>query len=207
MSLLRPKNGLDRMSDPKLTQKTTFIISQMAGRPEFPEPSPSLAELTTALNDFKDAVSAALTRDTNKVNEKNAKKQVLVDLLHLEIYYVLFAAQGQLSVAELSGFSFAKLSPSPFGPIAQPTNLKVVNSNQSGNMKVSVNKVAGAVAYMHQYTTDPTLKEGSWITVTCTKTKCTVTGLTPGVTYYWRVAAIGANDQVMYSDVVSRVAA
>lgn len=206
MSLIKPLNGLDRMSDAKLSQKTSFVITQMSGRPEFATPKPTLAELTTALNDFNDAVNAALTRDTNKVNEKNAKKAVLVDLMHLEIYYVLFAAQGDIDVAKLSGFLFGKLSPSPAPPLVPPTDLKVENGNQQGTMKSSVKKVKGAAAYLHQYTTDPTLKEGSWVSEYCTKSKCTITGLTPGVTYYWRVGVIGPNDQILFSDVMSRMA-
>jgi hypothetical protein len=63
------------------------------------------------------------------------------------------------------------------------------------------------MAYMHQYSTDPLLKDESWMSMTCTATKCKLEGLTPGTTYFLRVAAIGAKDQVLYSDVMSKKAA
>lgn len=203
MSFLRPTNGFDRDSDAKLSQKASFIITKITGNSNFPTPNPTLAAMQTALTEFDEAVDAALTRDSDAVNTKNEKREALIDLLHLLTYYVLYTAQGNRTIAETSGLKFAK-NPSPAPEITKPTNLKVVVSDQIGAMDMSSDAVKGSVAYMHQYTDDATLK--NWTTITCTKRKCTVTGLTPGVTYYWRMGVVGTKDQVLYSDVVSRVA-
>ena len=78
---------------------------------------------------------------------------------------------------------------------------------QPGELLVSVRTVKGAAAYLHQYSTDPLLAETSWKGMNSTASKCKLAGLTPGTTYYLRVAAIGAKDQVLYSDVASKMAA
>lgn len=203
MSFLRPINGFAGLSDAKLSQTTGFIITKVTGNPNFPTSDPSMATMQTALNEFDDSVDAALTRDTDAINIKNEKKEALIELLHLLTYYVLYTSKGNRAIAETSGLKFAKES-APTPDITKPTNLKVIITNQVGVVKMSVDTVKGGVAYMHQYTTDATLK--TWNTHTCTKKQCTIEGLTPGVEYFWRVGVVGTKDQVMYSDVISRIA-
>ena len=205
LMFLRATNGFENMADAKLSQKTSFVISSMTGNANFTTPDPSLADVTTALNDFKTAVDNALTRDSNAIAIKKEKRQALIDLLHLEIYYVLYKSRGNRAVAESSGFSFAK-NPAPAPAILKPQNLQVINSNQSSQMDVSIDTVTGAVAYVYQCIADAALASGNWISTTCSQSKCTITGLTPGTLYHWRVAAVGTKGQILYSDTISRIA-
>ena len=205
MGFLRPTNGFDRKGDAELSQSCSFIIAKIAANPvSFPTPDPSLAEMQATLDSFTAAVKLALTRSSDAINAKNGKREALIELLHLEQYYILYASKGNRTIAESSGFKFAK-DPSPQGDIDKPTDLQVINSNQTGAMHLSIKKVKRARVYVYQYTTDPELK--TWTTVNSTQRKCTIAGLTPGTLYYWRVGAIGAKGQTMYSDVMSRMAA
>lgn len=90
MAFLRPANGFDRLSDARLSQTGSFIITKITGNTNFATPNPSLATLQTALDEFDAAVDAALTRDSDTVNTKNEKREALIDLLHLLTYYVLY---------------------------------------------------------------------------------------------------------------------
>ena len=47
----------------------------------------------------------------------------------------------------------------------------------------------------------------SWMTMNCTTSKCRLTGLTPGTLYFFRVGAVGTRDQILFSYVVSKMAA
>ena len=161
--------------------------------------------LNTAIDEFQAAVLIAINRDRVKVVQKNILRDSLIDLLHKLGYYVLFAAQGNRVVALESGFTIAK-EPSPV-LIDQPTGLKAEYTTQSGELVMSVKRVKGAAAYLYQYTTDPTLKEDSWMSLNCTQARCKLEGLTPGTTYYLRVGALGTKDQVLYSTVTSKLAA
>lgn len=206
MSLIKFNNSYERMPDAKLLDIASYIQSQMTGNANFPTPDPTLAEVQTKINVFSDGVTAAKTGDRMKIAAKNQAKEELVDTLHLLAAYVAYTAKGSVAVAQTSGIPMAK-TPSPRPPLTQPENLKVQNTDQTGEIEVSVNKVPGAVSYMHQYSTDAELKEESWQSMTCTQSKCTITGLAPGTLYYFRVVAIGRKDQVKVGYVASRVAA
>jgi hypothetical protein len=88
-----------------------------------------------------------------------------------------------------------------------PTNLRVRYGISSGEMLLSVKAQKAAASYLHQYTTDPELKEGSWMNMNCTTSKCKITGLTPGTIYYFRVGAVGTRDQILFGYVISKMAA
>jgi hypothetical protein len=83
--------------------------------------------------------------------------------------------------------------------------LKVENGLSSGQLFVTVKAVKGAYAYLHEYTTDASLAPGSWVTTNSTASRYTFNNLQPGTVYYCRVGAIGSNNQLLYSDAVSRM--
>lgn len=206
MSLLRITNGFGDGSDSALIQKANFIHEQISSRPTvFTTPVPSMTVLKTAIDDFTDALNAATGGSRVQITHKNMLRGTLVDTLHKLGYYVLFTASGDAYIAEQSGFKIAK--PGSPSIVVQPSGMVVKNTTQSGELLVSVKRQAAAKSYMFQYTTDATLKEDSWITITCTVSKCLITGLVPGTKYYLRVAVVGSNGQVLYSDVVNRIAA
>ena len=89
-----------------------------------------------------------------------------------------------------------------FGPPAQPTNLQLTTGNGSVSLIWTAPAFAGGLAltdYVVQYgvvpaSTDP----ADWTTFsdgTSTATSATVTGLTNGTTYYFRVAAVNTATQ------------
>jgi len=206
MALLRTKNGYDKMSDPKVIEQVNFIHQQVSSRTAvFPAPVPSMTTFKDGIDDYQSAVNAALSGDRVLVGQKNQAKDTVVDMVYQLGHYVLMTANGDRLIAIQSGIPLAKAStPSS---LAKPADLKVSNADQEGQLLVSVKKVKAALAYMHQYSTDPDLKEESWMSMTCSSRKCKLEGLTPGTTYFIRVAAIGTKDQIMYSDVVSKKAA
>ena len=73
-------------------------------------------------------------------------------------------------------------------------------------MLIKIKKVTGALSYLFQYTTDPQMAEGSWKPIYETRVKCLFTGLVSGTRYYFRVGAIGPRKQLLFSDVVNKVA-
>jgi hypothetical protein len=103
-----------------------------------------------------------------------------------------------------SGFTLAKTG-QPVAPITNPQGLQVENGVNSGEVISSVNAVKGAMAYVHQYTADPITDNSQWISVTSTKRKNVFTGLEPTKIYWFRVAAIGVNEQIAYSEMLSKI--
>jgi hypothetical protein len=64
--------------------------------------------------------------------------------------------------------------------------------------------VKGAKAYMFQYARDPLTDESQWETVTSTQRKKVIANLPLGVKFLFRMAAIGARNQVVYTNVLGR---
>ncbi len=105
-----------------------------------------------------------------------------------------------------SGFQVAKV-PSPAPPLVKPA-APVLESGINAGELLSKNKaIAGAVSYMHQYATEAEMNQENWKSVPTSKSSCVITGLVPGTKYYCRLVVVGRKGQIVYSDVVSRVAA
>ena len=204
MSQLRFSNGYNSMPDSKLIEKAYFIHQQVSSRATmFPNPTPTMTALNTACDAYFAAWQAAKGGDKVLIEQKNVARQTVIAMLYQLGHYVLMVANGNRLVAVESGITLAK-EPSPI-VITRPVDLKAEYGRQPGELVVSVKGVKGAASYIHQYTTDPTLKEENWTIIYCTQAKCTLEGLTPGTTYYLRVGAVG-KDQVLYSDVASKMA-
>ena len=90
--------------------------------------------------------------------------------------------------------------------MAKPENFKVENGPNPGSVKLSLDKISGANSYVYEYSTVPTSAASNWTVGVGTSTKFTIVGLTSGQQYAFRVAGIGADPTVMYSDVLNRYA-
>src|SRR5579875_3346479 len=66
---------------PALVNDTRGIVKAMTGNPAFPNPTPTLAAITTAADDLQAAATAALTRAKGTVAIRNEKHTALVQLL------------------------------------------------------------------------------------------------------------------------------
>ncbi|MDP4282955.1 MAG: hypothetical protein Q8891_00910 [Bacteroidota bacterium] len=63
------------------------------------------------------------------------------------------------------------------------------------------------VTYVFKYATDEEMALGNWKSVMSSKSSCVINNLAPGTKYNCLVVAVGCKDQLMYSDVISRIAA
>ncbi|MBD0299405.1 MAG: fibronectin type III domain-containing protein, partial [Nitrososphaera sp.] len=132
------------------------------------------------------------------------KRAELITLLHTLGKYVLFVAGENRAVAMSSGFSVAK-EPSPAPPITKPENLQLKEGDNSGELKVSFTKVAGAKSYLYQYAADPVTEETVWNIQSGTTRQTVLKNLKSGKRYWCKVAAIGRNNQEVCSDAVSHI--
>jgi hypothetical protein len=191
------------LSDGNLESKTHEILTSMTGNTNFPTPIPALADVTTAADAYTAALAKAGTGNRIDVADKNAKRETLIGLLRSLSTYVNLVAKGDAAMILSSGFNISK----DRQPVAltKPENLRVENGLGSGQLFVTVKAVKGAYAYLHEYTTDATLAPGSWVTTNSTASRYTFNNLQPGTLYYCRVGAVGSNNQLLYSDAVSRM--
>jgi hypothetical protein len=206
MKTLSITNGFTRMGDANLELRASQIYAAMNENPNFTDPVPTMGSFNDAIEDFAAALDESRDGGSLKVAIKNQKREELIELLHQLADYVLFKSAGDSVIAMSSGFSIGK-QPSPAPPITKPENLRVLPGENPGELLNKVARVKGAVAYMYQYATDAMMAQNDWRWITSSRTSCLVANLQPGTKYNFRVAAVGRKDQLVYSDVVSRIVA
>jgi len=192
-----------RYTDGDFSSIASSIINQMTDNPDFPNPTPSIAELTAAKNSYMTSLLAALTGNRSDIADKKVKRQLLTTLLQSLASYINFTSGGDKSKLLTTGFEISRDAEPAI--ISKPEKLQVINGLNSGVLQVSVKAVKGAKAYLHEYATAEAMKAGNWQALTTTQSWITFKNLEAGKTYYCRVAAVGSKGQIVYSDPIARM--
>ena len=192
-----------READGALVITTDRVVSKTKGNAHFPNPPAALAEIEDkALPEYRVALSNANGRDTEMVSIKNDKKAILVGLLMLVADYVTATCKGDRTMLLSSGFKLNREKGET--QVLPPISKLEVETGGPEQAVTRLKRVAGARAYIHQYTTNPDGGETAWTSKATTKPSYTFTGLRSGVKHWFRVIVIGDNDQSAYSPSVSR---
>lgn len=187
-----------KLSEAELQLKADFIIKNLTNNPYFATPTPSLAEVEAALDDFNVALLKAKEGAKVDIAIKNNKKTILLNLLKDLALYVQLEGKGDEAALISSGFTLQKL-PQPVGILAKPKNFKVMNLHP-GITKLSLSSIYGSRMYLYEYRA---LNSTTWESTTDTKTTVLLNNLTKGTEYEFRVAGMGASPDRVYSDTVT----
>lgn len=192
--------NFSRLKDSELDDKADEIITSLSNPPgstNFPTPQPSIANITTALTAYQNALTAAANGGTNLVTTKNLRRKDLEKLLNKLAKYIELSADDDLEKMQSSGFEVSK-DKSPKGQLDKP-DLKVKVANP-GEVKASCKAIDGANIYQWDWQEDGTT---TWQTKTTTASRTTIGGLTSGKKYNFKLVAIGSDPSRIWSDVVS----
>lgn len=194
------RNQFFRVPDGDLINETYFIVEKTKNNPFFPDGS-YVQATEKALDEFHTAFINAKSGDTMMVAIKNVKKASLDKSLKAQADYVTRTSNGDRVMLMSSGFDLAEArTQRKLSPI---TSI-LVETDGTGQATTRVNRVVGARAYIHQYTTSQPTNETRWINKTTTEREHTYTGLEPGVKYWFQVIAVGLKGQEVYSPVIAR---
>ncbi len=192
------KTSFTKFSLSALNTLAIYILSRLTGNPNFPTPTPTLDVFAEAISNFQNAMVAALTGDRQKIE---LRKQAWADLINILVdlaEYVTFTAGGVPAVLESSGFEMYKQREPVYIP--KPENVLVKEGLNSGELIITVQLKGKAQCYFFQYTPDPLTENSVWESIAATTKEYTITGLEKGKVYWCRVAAVGGNNQIVYSD-------
>lgn len=188
-------------SDAAFVQLVQAILLALATNPFFPTPSPSIAVITTALDDLQDALSKAATGGSSATAVKDQKRAALETLLKQLASYIQLVSGDDVAMMLSSAFPVSKL-PSPVGPLPKPSFFEAEIAGK-GKIRLTVNAIYGAKLYQFQYKQSGTTE---WQEQTISKTKLLLTGLESGKEYVFRVLPMGASEIREYSDEISSFA-
>ncbi len=203
---LKLNNGFDRLADANLGARGGQIAIAMTDNPNFADPTPSVADFANILAAYGSALGLCTDGDRQKIALKNQKRQALIEALHTWGLFVLLNCKNDAAIAMTSGFQIAKI-PSPAPLIPKPLAPVLEAGINTGTMLSKGKRDAQALTYLHQYATQAEMSLFHWQSQPCSKSTCLLENLIPGTLYYFRMVIIGRKDQIVYSDIVSRVAA
>ena len=102
--------------------------------------------------------------------------------------------------------SFQGPATAPAGSAAVPQSFVATTGDSDGEIDLSWSSVNGAQSYIIELSLQAP-PNASWTHIqTVTKSSHTVTGLTSGTRYWFRVAAVSAGGQSGWSDISTRIA-
>lgn len=184
-----------------LIKITRRILDSMKENAQFPNPTPLLAEIEKALEEFITALSAAGGRDREKVAIKDIKQANLLQLLTELAYYVTQICKGDKAMLLSSGFDIN----SDAGTAQKLPPKLGVELGMPGQVTTKVTRVTKARAYVHQYTADPLTPQSVWAGETTLNPTHTFTGLESAARMWFRVIVIDKKGNPIYWDPVLRI--
>jgi hypothetical protein len=197
------------LSVAELLELAKQIVSAMTGNPNFPNPNPTLAQVSAAINNLETARQDALVaRNTAKAktaiqNQREDEARAMLRSLAAHVENV----SGEDDALIISAGMGVKAPATPTGDIGILEGVTFTSGDSDGELDYMWNNKAAAVSYVIEMSTTPP-NEANWVQIkTVTTSKGTLTGLTSGQRYWFRVAAIGPHGQQgPWSDISSRVA-
>src|SRR5208282_1190724 len=132
---IKPAIGwLNTDSNEMLINDVSVVLKAQADNAAiYTTPSPPLAEIQLALDDFSTAVHLVNGGPVDTINRNNLRL-VLTNQVRLLGSYVTVACKGSMPNLILSGFPPQKPKGQPVGPLPQPQGLTVAHGAQLGQL-------------------------------------------------------------------------
>jgi hypothetical protein len=192
-----------RLTDSKFQTKSEAIQVAMTGNANFPSPVPTIADLTTAINLYSVALSAAESKDKTKIAIKNDMRTSLETALVNLAASVTATAAGSRSMLVSSGFDVSSdvKNPRVLGGVE---NFQVLAGASPGEVISSVNSVLNGNGYIYQYTPDPLAADSNWVSLYSSSCSAAITGLQALKKYWFRIIITGSRNQSVQTDAISK---
>lgn len=199
---------LSQQSVPTKIENARHYVTAMTGNPSFATPSPTLASITTAVNNLETAYNAAL--GGGKVLKATMHdKELILDTLLIQLsHYVEAAAADSETVILSSGMNVK----APTGG-RRTFGFTIKKGDLAGELKLSTTNEKNH-AYVWQMVQDPLPNESeetdpihTWQQIgISTKASFVKDDLEVGEKYWFRVATIGKEGQNDWSNPIGRMA-
>ncbi|MCX6351107.1 MAG: hypothetical protein NTX03_04505 [Bacteroidetes bacterium] len=189
---------------PEKIQKGRQWVLAITNNPDFPNPNPTLAAVTAALDALEEIyniVEAIRVEAKQKTTEQSQIEAACDAVLTNLATYVQGASRGD--EAKIKGASMeVKKEKSPSHLPIHVTDLRITHGDFAAEVDLRWRRIKNAKSYVIETATDPTAGEWQMIMIV-TKTKAKVLNQPIGQKMWYRVAAIGAAGQGAWSQPVS----
>lgn len=186
-------------SDAQLVKNAETIVNAMTNNPSYPTPSPTLASVTTAINDFSVAIDNAADGGKTLTLLKNQKRAALGAVLRNLASYVHVTCNGDIATLNSSGFPIQKPSRTPVGVLPAPETPVLSLGARTRELNASTTPIPNGYTYNWRVAlaSAPTQYLQR---VQTTAASNVFTGLTPGQIYAVDVNVVGSAGPSDWSD-------
>lgn len=203
------KLNLAQLSIPAKIELAQSIVTDMTGNAAFTTPVPPLAAVTAAANVLAEKAQEARTARLAAVTATAEQDDAAVKLDGLLTQlgnYVETIANGNKDTIRSAGMS-VRAEPTRATALPAPVIRKAEVGGQSGSVELTWLPLAGAKVYVIEHTADMTGQSGWTNGADFTRQRGSVSGLTPGVRYLFRVAGVNPVGKSPWSQTVEQLAA
>jgi len=202
------KLNFDRLSVPEKIARARQIIAAVTGNSNFPTPTPTLAAVTTAIDELETAsgdAQAARREARHLTGAQTVKEDKLHQLVTQLGSYVEAVAGDDEAMIMSAGLEMRSAATTDSTAPTAPETLTATTGNHEGEIELSWDTVRGARSYVVERATDP--QAGPWTqSGVSPRSSLIVEGLESGKRYYFRVAAVTLNGQSPWSNQAVKVA-
>lgn len=168
----------------------------------FTAPTPPLATVQTALDEFVDAMAVAVTGGVAQTAARNEKREVLAGLVRQLSNFVTTTADGDLAMLLASGLPVQNSSRTRIGPLPTPRTPAVQRGATTGVLNTTTAPINGAGVY--NWRVALASAPSTYLQTKQTVGARTIFGeLTPGEVYNVDVSAVGAAGATDWSNTAS----
>lgn len=193
------KAGLRGLNPKEKEQRAAIVFGHMNGNPDFPNPSPSMAEFHAAYLELKAANLAALDRGRKALIRRDSAVERMDLYLTRLAGYVNSACLGDILKLMNSGFQLVKRG-SPISSLDSPKAVTVRPTVFPGQVKLRWQRVPGAIMYVVERATSAYGQPEQWERVDETsRPQYVLHGMASRVPLRFRVRALGTKVKGPYS--------
>lgn len=203
----RIKVGLKDVPLPAQIQTGRLVVASLDDNPNFPDAAPVRALLLAAVDELESSFNAAQTARlfaATKVSEQNQSAAAFKQAMAQVASWV--ASQSALDPNKImtAGFNL-KRGNTTLGALPAPTAFEVWPGAAEGTMDLFWGRVHGAKSYLIECALAGSETLDWKMVATSTNTKVSVSGLTSGQKYLFRVSAVGTAGQSPWSAPIAKI--
>jgi hypothetical protein len=188
------------MRDGRLVNLLKFIFSSMNSNSNFSGIDGQIAGFGTAATAFSKLVTKAKNRDRNVIVTKNAARTKAIAMVLPVSNSVQQQSAGAMTMLISSGLPLRKVAKTRV--VAAPSVTIVTFDNTQGQLMIKAKGAKGARGYIFKYAQSPLTDASNWQSISCSLSKCTITGLITGAKYYIQVGIMAAKGVNVFGTMV-----
>jgi hypothetical protein len=209
--LSKIKLKLKGLSIPEKVARARQIVTALTGNADFASPQPALADVTASVNALETAYNEAQVARQEakaKTSAQGQKEEEVDHILSQLASYIDSASGGDETKIKNAGLDVRSTSGASTsgGSSTAPAALEATASDYDGQIDLRWERVEKAKSYLIEKSPDPPTGTSWSQAAVVTKARASVSGLTSGTKYWFRVAAVTTSGQSAWSDPATKIA-